>query len=490
MTASTLLLGWAETDITPPRQPVLITGQFHARLSEGVNDPLSATVMAMQLGGEEAVFVTADLVTIPDPLRDEVRKKVKERLPEFPIEKIILNATHTHTGPEVRVVASNSASANSTAAGLGVELGEVPVAEYLDFLTAQLGNAIVQAVKARQPATIAYGLDYTAVARNRRWVDDTGKSIMYGLNEKTADRFRHIEGYEDQSLNLLATYTPEGKLTGIVVNIASPSQETEGGFQLSADFWHETRQELRKRLGKDLFILPQCSAAGDITSHLMLDKRANERMQQLRNRTFRQEIALRIADTVDRILPVIEGSREVPLRLTHRVETLQLPINKLRQKDVDDALREAETLRLRYEEEKARLEADPSLKQQPRWYVQATRLWRRMNWYKRVAVRYEKQKTEPTTPAELHVVTLGDIAFVTNPYELYVDYGLEVKLRSPAVQTFVIQLAGGGSYLPSPRSVGGGGYGSVPASNLVGPEAGRIWVEETVKLLRETCQQK
>ena len=46
-------------------------------------------------------------------------------------------------------------------------------------------------------------------------------------------------------------------------DVPCPSQCTEGVSFVSADYWHETRCEIRKRHGGELFILPQCSAAGD-----------------------------------------------------------------------------------------------------------------------------------------------------------------------------------------------------------------------------------
>ena len=88
-----------------------------------------------------------------------------------------------------------------------------------------------------------------------------GTSRMYG---KTDDPdFRNVEGYEDHSVNLLFTYDRDSQLTGVVVNLACPSQVSESLFELSADFWHETRQELRKRLGAGVQVLGQASAAGD-----------------------------------------------------------------------------------------------------------------------------------------------------------------------------------------------------------------------------------
>ena len=81
------------------------------------------------------------------------------------------------------------------------------------------------------------------------------------------------------------------------------------------------------------------------------------------------------------------------------------------------------------------------------------------------------------------MLRLGDLAVATNPFEYYLDFGIRIKARSPAAQTLLVQLAGGGTYCPSPRSLAGGGYGSLPASNPVGPEGGKVLVERTVEVI-------
>ncbi len=57
-------------------------------------------------------------------------------------------------------------------------------------------------------------------------------------------------------------------------------------------------------------------------------------------------------------------------------------------------------------------------------------------------------------------------AYDDGDYELFLDYGIRIKARSLAVQTFLVQLTANsgweGTYLPAERSVGGKGYaGSV-----------------------------
>jgi hypothetical protein len=242
--------------------------------------------------------------------------------------------------------------------------------------------------------------------------------------------------------------------------------------------------EIRRRFGEHLFVLPQCSAAGELCPFPLYEQTANARMLELKGQSARQEMALRIVDEIGAILPHIGKSVDWSPALRHDVIRMELAANRLTEVDARDAEQEADKWRRVYEEEIRKLEGDPELRHSRRWYVAASEAYRRQHWNLNVAHRYEQQKNDAAHPVELHALRLGDIAFASNPFELYVDFGVQIKVRSPAVQTFVVQLAGGGTYLPSPRSVSGGGYGSIPASNPVGPEGGQQIVDHTVETLR------
>jgi hypothetical protein len=105
-------------------------------------------------------------------------------------------------------------------------------------------------------------------------------------------------------------------------------------------------------------------------------------------------------------------------------------------------------------------------------------------WNQRVIDRFNALKTDPKFEMELHVLRLGDVAVATNPFELFLDFGMRMKTRCKAPQTFIVQLAcSAGAYLPTVKAVAGGGYSAIIQSNLVGPEGGDVLVNRTVELI-------
>lgn len=464
-----LRIGWSSVDITP-EDPVILRGQFHARVSQGVRDPVTATALALERDGVQSVMVSVDRVSIPDDIRAAVRDVLSTSAPGLDPSQVSMSATHTHTAP---------ATDDSKWEDQGPEV--MKPSAYADMLVERLAQCVADAWRGRSAGAVAWGLGHAVVGHNRRQVGQDGSARMYG--DTSASGFSHIEGYEDHNVDLLFTYDEAGAFTGLIVNLACPSQVSESDYLISADFWHDTRLELRRRFGSDLHVLAQCSAAGDQSPHLMWYRKAEMRMLRLqglieredvsRPTEQRRDIARRIADAVDFVLPLASKEMTGSPILRHSVETLHLPRRRITIDDVEEAKQEIAAYDRRLRELSDRPPSDP----------ERSRCFGRRRWYQGVIDRYELQHREPDYPMELHVVRLGDVAFATNAFELYLDFGVRMKAASPAIQTFVVQLAGSGTYLPSERSTGGGSYGSVPASNHVGPDAGDLIVDRTVGLL-------
>lgn len=477
-----LRIGWGEREITPAG-PVLLRGQFHARVSEGVRDPITTTAMAIErvAGGSSAdhvVMVSCDLVSIPDELRDGVRERLTGRCAGLDPENVFLSATHTHTAPAIH-------TSDETCAGMpdyvGIDLDVMDVGDYVRFTIDQVVTAVTDAWSSRRAGGVSWGMGHAVVGYNRRWVSREGEATMYG--ETKSASFSHIEGYEDHSVNLLFAWDKDRRISGVVVNLACPSQVSEQEYTISADFWHETRIEIRRRLGEGVFLLPQCSPAGDQSPRPIFRKASEERMLEVKGRTRREEIAVRIADAVSEVAQWMDRCVVWDPVLRHTVERVPLARNQVRDEEVEHSLSEASEWRARYEALRRALDGDPRAKDGSRWYVDVTRAYRRARWYERVALRKSLQESEPRVSVEVQAVRLGDVVFATNPFEYYLDYGIEIKARSDAANCFLVQLAGPGSYLPTERAMVGKGYGAVPASTIVGPQGGRELADRTVAIM-------
>ncbi len=451
--AAELLVGGATTSITPD-EPVAVSGQFPTRIARTVENPCTATALALEARDgdkvvDQAIMVSCDLVAIRGTIQDQLREKLEGKLDGFDLEKLFLNATHTHTGPvmlEGKYVIPKE--------------GVMQPAEYVEFLLDRLADLVVEAWEGRRPGGVSWALGHAVVGHNRRAVYADGTAKMYGSTSTPS--FRSIEGYEDHGVEILFFWDQDQKLTAIAINVACPSQEVESRSTVNADFWHDVREELRKRYGENLYVLAWTGASGDQSPHLMWRKAAEERMRNLRGLTRTQEIARRIVSAVEDVLPLVKSDIRTDVVMAHRVEEIQLPVRKVTEEELAQA--------------KARVE-EYAKKPNP-----STADVRRRLWHQAVVDRYEKQDEEPTYAMELHVIRLGDVAIATNPFELFLDFGIRIKARSKAVQTFLIQLAcSSGIYVATEKAVQGGGYSAIIESNLVGPEGGQVLVDRTVE---------
>jgi len=446
--ATELRVGAATTSITPDK-PVALDGQFETRVSRGVDNPLTATAVAIEAReGErrvdEAILLSCDIVVFRPPLPQPLRERLHEKLPEFDPRKLIMTATHTHTGPV-------------TEEGLYdiPKEGVMQPGEYAAFLIDRLVDVCVSAWTQRQPGGVSWGVGHAVVGYNRRAVYADGTAKLYGATNVPA--FRGIEGGEDHGLELLFFWNAQQKLLAAGINVACPSQEVEGRSTINADYWHDVREQLHAGVGKDLLVLAWPGACGDLSPHRLYRKAAEERMLKLRGLTCTQELGRRIASEVNDVRELVRREIHTDVPFVHKVEDLALPVRKVTEKEVAEAQKQIEALKEK---------GDKS---------------RRTAWFQKTIDRYRNQEQQSTYTAEVHVLRIGDIAIATNPFELYQDYGTQIKSKSRALQTFVIELTcGPGSYLPTARAAAGGGYSAVVQSNKVGPEGGQMLVDRTV----------
>ena len=461
MPRGTLHVGWSRVEITPPRK-ALLQGQFHARLADTAISPLTATALAVETRSadgslEQAIFLSCDLAS--EGFKPDLLTELEGRCPGFDPDKLTINATHTHTAPPVK-------------SGMYEEPTDDPdfmsPDEYRDFLVDRLADAVATAWEDRQPGAISRGFGYAVVGRCRRAVYRDGSARMYGSTDQ--EDFLALEAGDDHTVNLLFTHDESGDLTGMVVNLACPSQCDESKTEFSADFWHNVRENIRQQYGPSVQLLPQCAFAGDASPHLMLDQREENDLRDRAHVDDKGIIARRIMVAIEEAR-TLASSPQREVEFIHLVRTLDLP--RLRVTPAE------------YEMEKQIPGmSEQELQQQP-WGFE--RIWP-FGPVCNIVERYEQQDENRLHHIECHVIRLGEAVFATNPFEIFMDYGARIRGRSKALQTFLVQLADGsgdGFYLPTQRALDGGHYSALIKSNWVGPEGGQMLVEDTLASIAE-----
>jgi hypothetical protein len=306
---------------------------------------------------------------------------------------------------------------------------------------------------------------------------------MYGNSDTPS--FIGLEGTQDHAIELLFCWDDQRELTGIVINVACPSQVVENKSFISADYWSAVRDRVHETYGDQVFVLGLCSAAGDQSPRDLVRRGRGE--PNMRDEDGLEEIGRRILRAVEYARPQAENGVVTSVPFCHTVEELLLPAKRVSDEEAELARSELAALR-------AKMAGCDSGAREPGWQRTRARAGTtdgRPDTDRILAIRwqevlddYESQPEMPTFAMELHVLRLGDIALATNPFELFLDYGLRMKARSRAEQTFLAQIAcGKGGYLPTRKALAGGGYGASINDGPVGPEGGDVLVERTIELI-------
>ena len=211
---SKLKFGWAEQSITPDKK-VSLAGQFAERISEYVEKPICVTALAISSETDQAIFCACDLVDISWGLRDAVRAKLAGNDAGLDPMKVIISATHVHTGPRYahRDDSSSKFTGNATSFRALIESELPPDKKYIEsanisanpdiaqpeetfeFLAEQISKAALAAWTSRTEGSFVNAFGRAPVGMCRRVCYNDGSAQMWG-NAETA-KFTAVEGGND-----------------------------------------------------------------------------------------------------------------------------------------------------------------------------------------------------------------------------------------------------------------------------------------------------
>ena len=393
-----------------------IQAATHQKRAKSIRDDLEANALFLSDGSESVLLVSCDLAGLVSGFAAAARGAMAEAAGLSP-RNIIIAATHTHSGPSL----------------IPTNYLNPPDSAYMDRLQAWLVELARDAVASACPGRIGWGLGAVQIGYNRRccWAD--GTHTMHG--DATRPDFTGLEGPDDP--RHLALFAEDADKKPIAVFHSNTSHPTcfYGGEVYSADFPGVAREYLREVLGR-IPVLFFNGAFGDISIENMLSyRRRGERGEQKVRR-----VGHLVAGETMRLLRETEFHDD-PV-LAHAYEDLQIPV---RLPDVERLAQARQTLK--------RVDAGEEVEAWDRLYAHG------------VTSLQEQFGEKPVDTIPVHAVRVGDVALATQPCELYCQFGIDIKRRSPSPYTAVCGPADGYcGYCPTTYGILGRGYSGEPIS--------------------------
>ena len=481
-------IGWSEASITPDKK-ISHTGQFYERISEGVESPITVTAFALECGGEQMVVCSCDLTAINPGLQTRVREKLSGKT-DLPLQKIMLHATHTHNSHTYSVYKAPDRMTSLTALNKYVpdhmlykplvtaDDSIMTADEALEFISDRIALAIKTAWEERKPAAYACSFGRAAVGMCRRACYDDGTAAMWG--DTNTPNFTHLEGGSDNGIEMIFTFDTDKKPTGVILNLACPSQVMEHRSVVSSDFWGKAKMFLRKKFGQDFYVCGLCAPAGDqcprdlirwqngetpindpnISRPNYIERRSDGSMFDVQGIVrIGKRIANEVIDAFDYIDDYVTDAE-----FKHITEQMSIPLRRVTIAEYNAAKEAIENF----------IEKNNG---KPFDFNDTAK----MHVHGGTMARFEVQQNMDMFDVEVHFIRLGDIAFATSPFELFLDYGNQIRARSKAKQTFLVQLCCNScGYLPTEKAEKGSHYSAYVSSGQAGHEAGDLLVRRTL----------
>lgn len=377
--------GTAMVDITPDRELVNYNGDGLGIDPEA--SPLRCHAVVFEDGETKGAILSIDTTFIDRALLLRIRDACA-RATGVPGSNLLVAATHTHAAP---------------ASCVSFLSGAFPDPQYVDQMVEGAVEAMITARgDLRSSFVKAVNCAAPGFEKNRRLIRPNGLVVMSGASNALPEY--PPAGPTDPVIPVLAFTDPGGYPLAIVTNYAVHNNTVGGVFH--GDIGGRIGDALREVFGPQLvtpFLEAPC--ADVIWSGPEDGPRRGDDLAKLIGSSVAEGVKVALSETSPvgvetvRFLTTVE---DYPDRL-HADSTFCR----------DDSRGDTEEVRARQ-----RLRYDPE---------EAAVLAR----------------GETTCPVEVMGISFGEVAIVTNPAELFVAFGIEIKERSPFDVTLVAELANG-----------------------------------------------
>ena len=434
---STIKLGYARIDITPTEPvPLRGYGNTSVRIHENVLDPLYATCLAFEDDkGEKALIFAMDLCSLMTTYVAEIQDDLCAAV-GLPPERVLCSCTHNHSSPDL---------ANP-------EQETIP--RYIAFLKKQMIAVAKEAMADVKPATAQIGRTHTNgmnFVRRYVMVDGTYAGDNYGRFKDNTIAFHESE--VDNCLQLVK-FIREGGKDVVIANFQMHPHRT-GGYRkpdVSADITGAMREAYEEKTG--CLFAYFTGGSGNVNGHSRI-KTENVTPDYKSHGQALAEYALEVT------------FRDVKLgQLKAASKVLDAPINH----DEDHLLPQAQEIDKLWKETKDQALCKPLLEKYG------------FNSVYKAGALIARVKLPETKQIPMWTLSMGDVAFVGAPYEMFDTNGLQIKDASPFRMTFIMTLTNDGyGYMPSKLGFEHGGYSADTCRFK--PGIGELLAENYIALL-------
>ena len=411
-----LSVGFGRVDISPTeRTPLRGYGYSSGRMSSDIQDPLYATCIAISDGsGNTVLLYTLDLINSFTHVMNPARQQISDAT-GIPFDAIMVACTHTHSGPDLD------------------NLHEPSVPRYIESLKGWMTQAAVEALADMAPARL-YTTSVETENLNfvRRYLLSNG---TYAGDNFGNFNSGYIVGHETEADGQLqlASFQREGKKDIILANFQTHPHRAGGGnnTNVTADLVAPFRKKMEKTL--DCYFAYFTGASGNInpTSRIESENITSSYIQQ----------GQALADYAINAYPTFQEIPVDSVKITKTVFMGQVDHTYDAWGSICVQLVDHFMLHGDYGNYTSLLQGS-GIK----------------NVYQANAVGLRSQMP-PYQEIPLYAISLGDLAFVAVPFEMFDTNGMQIKDGSPFGTTFVLTCAINSlSYLPSDLAFQHGGY--------------------------------
>ncbi len=409
---STVLIGIAEVNYTPD-VGMDMAGNYRGDdyASRGIHDPLYAkAVVAANEKGEKVALLTVDICYIPKESIELMRDYIASNS-TIKGENVMITATHTHSGP----------------------VAELNAPKAKDYLT-KAASAVVNADKDLKPTVLSVGRSKEdRVSHNRRLKCKDGTTHMCW--EKFEPGFV-IEPWGPIDPELITlSIAQEGKPTGVIVNFACHATTLTGNNWLySADYPGYLGESIRRVKGKEYMPIFFNGCSGNVTQ---VDYRVGFPDTYQECQRIGYILGVSALEAINSEKPIASDVVAVSKEM--------VPVKHMTITDEQFAWAQAIM-------KKVEREGMPPLQADGIPDAQYAKDW--------LDMRSHQDKVDSL---EVMVVRIGDAAFVGLPGEMFTEFGMEIKAKSPCKNTMVMGLTNDEKgYFPTKISFTQGPKGFTP----------------------------